>query len=344
MGRFKFVFVVFGMCAGSFAGTPSEPQDPPGKPTPVDAARATITATTIDVGRIRKGESADFEFLIRNTGKMPLEVNAAPKCGCTVAKFDRSIAPGMEGKICAALRTDMLSGRVTKVIDVTTNDPTQPKVALMLSATIVERISIERAQGKALALESAATTSDQFIVRVDPSEKMQVTGVKCDQTFARASFEALKEEPEQGKAYRVQVDVDSQAPLGRTKLTVTVATDSPTEATIPVEILCEKGLIASPSQVSFGVLTDAKRPATRRLTVSRAKGGVKILKVESDDPNIQPRVIESLVGSQILVIYRGGADEGLHKGTLRIETDDLQQPLLEVPTLYRIGSSDAKQP
>lgn len=304
-------------------------------------SRAAIAATSIDAGRISKGNAAEFEFLIRNSGQAPLEINAVPRCGCTVAKFDRSIAPGKEGKISASLRTDQLSGRVVKAIEMTTNDPTLPKVELMLSATIVERVWIDRPQGQVVALDSAATTTAQFVVRIDPSEKIQVTGVKCDQAFAHPTVKALKEEPDRGKAFLVDVVIDPQAPSGRTKLTVIVGTDSPMAAAVPVEIVCEKGLIASPSQIGFGVLTDARRPVARVLTLSRAKGDVQIRKIESSDPNLQARVIESLVGNRILVTYRGGAEAGLHKGTLRIETDDPEQPILEVPTVYRIETSQA---
>ncbi len=104
---------------------------------PVTVPRMSIVPETRDAGAVRKGDKVEAVFEVRNTGVAPLLISAArPSCGCTVATFDREIAPGKTGRIRASVETKNFSGPITKTITVVSNDPERPEVALTLRADV----------------------------------------------------------------------------------------------------------------------------------------------------------------------------------------------------------------
>jgi uncharacterized protein (DUF58 family) len=99
--------------------------------------RLSIPVETRDAGIVRKGEKIEAVFEVRNSGPAPLRISdARPSCGCTVATFDREIAPGKSGSVHATVETKNLSGAITKTITVVSNDPERPQVALTLKADV----------------------------------------------------------------------------------------------------------------------------------------------------------------------------------------------------------------
>lgn len=99
--------------------------------------RLSIAAVTRDVGIVKKGEKIDAVFEVRNEGPATLRISdARPSCGCTVATFDREVAPGKTGKVRATVDTKNLGGAITKTILLVSNDPERPQVALTLKADV----------------------------------------------------------------------------------------------------------------------------------------------------------------------------------------------------------------
>ena len=77
------------------ASTAAEPPRPGRAPPVID-----IVEKVKDFGVVAKGEKLQAVFEVRNTGQAPLEITQVrPTCGCTVADFDKTIAPGGTGKI-----------------------------------------------------------------------------------------------------------------------------------------------------------------------------------------------------------------------------------------------------
>lgn len=109
------------------------------KPQSEDKPECSIAATEHSFGAVKPGTPLTYSFVIKNTGKARLEIkNVAPSCGCTTSSYDKSIAPGDEGKITLAVeKTDAYKGEVTKTATVSTNDPAHASFQLTLKATFV---------------------------------------------------------------------------------------------------------------------------------------------------------------------------------------------------------------
>ena len=71
-----------------------------------DGPKMMIPEGIKDMGKVAQGEVLDVDFAIVNEGDETLEIKAVrPTCGCTVAEFDREIAPGKTGYIKSKLDT-----------------------------------------------------------------------------------------------------------------------------------------------------------------------------------------------------------------------------------------------
>lgn len=121
------IFMVVSLALAARAG---------GAPTAV-APAITVDAPVIDAGTVRKGAPIEARFLFRNAGGETLSISdARPACGCTVATFDREVAPGASGEVRATVQTKAFSGPITKHIAILSNDPVHPRIDLTVKAVV----------------------------------------------------------------------------------------------------------------------------------------------------------------------------------------------------------------
>jgi hypothetical protein len=88
-----------------------------------DAAVLTFEKSSHDFGTIKQGESIQYDYKFKNTGKTPLIIaNAVATCGCTVPEPPKDpILPGAEGVIKVVFDSAGKLGKQDKVITVTSN-------------------------------------------------------------------------------------------------------------------------------------------------------------------------------------------------------------------------------
>lgn len=84
--------------------------------------------TEFNFGTLKQGESVDYTFKFKNTGKTPLYIRKTKaSCGCTAVNETKdAIAPGESGTIKATFNSRGKRGKQNKVITVITNCP-QPE-------------------------------------------------------------------------------------------------------------------------------------------------------------------------------------------------------------------------
>lgn len=91
-------------------------------------------------GKVQEGEVVNYTFKISNKGKDNLEIkNVKTSCGCTAALIDdKIIEPGKEEDLKVELNTKNRSGKLTRTITVTSNDPAQPVKTLTIYADVTK--------------------------------------------------------------------------------------------------------------------------------------------------------------------------------------------------------------
>ncbi|HEY7159841.1 MAG TPA: DUF1573 domain-containing protein, partial [Acidobacteriota bacterium] len=93
----KWIFATIAVCF-VFAGLTAWSQE-------ASKPKMQIVEPSYDAGEMYKtNKKIQHDFIIKNIGAAELKIiNARPGCGCTVTQFDKTIAPGAEGKVTASV-------------------------------------------------------------------------------------------------------------------------------------------------------------------------------------------------------------------------------------------------
>ncbi len=233
-------------------------------PRPVPGQEPVIVFETKlhDFGTVLQGRNPVTTFRFRNTGQGPLHiVRIHSHCACAPAMPGARVIPaGGVGEIRVTFQTASLTGRVSKTVDVTTNDPATPKVTLVVAAEIVReyRFSPDAFAFGRLAPGSAATRTVE--VRHGQGAPFRIVEV-----WGAPATCAVRAEPVPGDAgrWRVIFDVPKQTSAmtaaGRVLLRTEPAT--PTPLWIAYSFSVQPSIELDPWRVNWGNQRPAARPS-----------------------------------------------------------------------------------
>jgi hypothetical protein len=122
------------------------------------APKIEFDKTVFQCGSVVEGktEKVAARFVVRNTGNESLALKARPGCGCTVVKYDSTVAPGASTTIESSVNIKGLrGGPMTKTITVTSNAANEPSVKLEIQATIEATIDVSEGFVNMSAAENA---------------------------------------------------------------------------------------------------------------------------------------------------------------------------------------------
>ena len=195
------------------------------------APQAVVEKPIVDVGKVKKGDPIRHTFVIRNAGDAPLEISEVkPSCGCTVADFDRQIAPGASGEVSVVVETDAFGGGIAKAVTVFTNDTENPKLSLVVKANVREPVVARPGYARFVTvLGQGADPSVQTVTAVDGSD-FEVLGVQSPYPFVKASHSR------DGERWKVELKLDSSAPAGTMADYVLVRTDHPEQQVVKIAV------------------------------------------------------------------------------------------------------------
>lgn len=308
----------------------------PASPTATTGPQPHIQAVapTYDFGTVLEGAPVKHEFTIKNVGQADLVIGQVQtSCGCTVAQSEKKrLAPGEETQLPVTFDTRHERGQARRRIDVYTNDPQTPDLALEIQG-VVRR-------------ESEATPDEVLFdsVRKGSEQTREVTisynggdskGFKLTKVANSNSNIAVTQEP----GLKLKVALLKTMPPGPFQDTIEIATTGrPIE--IPVYGRVVGNLVTEPAQVSFGILPHGQG-AMRivRLTNNGARP-VAIKEVSSTSPAVVAKAEPIAAGKQykITLELRKGTPDGQLHGQLVIQTDDPEQASLTVPFYGIVGS------
>jgi hypothetical protein len=293
-----------------------------------------------DVGTVPKGDKIVQDFLIRNDGDAVLEItNIQPACGCTVAEFDRTIAPGKTGKVHAVVDTATFNGPIAKGLAVFTNDPDTPTIELTVRAKVEPYISVKPGYARYITVQGEPVEGDiaQTLWAPDGAP-MDITAVESPWPYLKATYrEARPEErlPDvKGKQWRVELKLGNDAKVGPLADYVTVRTNHPKQKVvqIPITGFVRPVVAVTPPVADFGTF-EVKEPAKKVLNIRNfATEPIKVTSVEGNLKGIQAKLepLEDGREYQVQLTLGPGLAKGSFDGKLMIHTDSPKAPLLEV--------------
>lgn len=286
-----------------------------------------------DFGHVLEGTQVKHEFTIKNTGRADLIIGQVQSsCGCTVAQTEKKrLAPGEETQLPVTFDTSHERGRASRRIDVYTNDPQTPDLALNVQGIIY--VESEASPAEMVfdnVKRGTAETRDVAISYHGKSKDFHVTKVSNSNSNI-----VVTQEP----GLKLKVALLKTMPVGPFQDTIEIATTGrPLE--IPVYGRIVGNLVANPAQVSFGILAHGAG-ATRivRLTNSGSRP-VTIKSVSSNNPAVVVKSDPVSAGKvyKITLELRKGTEDGQLRGQVVIQTDDPEQGSLTVPFYGIVGS------
>lgn len=114
----------------------------------VSASTSTTGVPTIyfgetqhDFGKVNEGDKVDYTFSFANKGSSVLTIkDIKTSCGCTAALLSQdNLNPGQEGTLKVELDTKNRSGKMSRTITISSNDPKDPAKILTIYAEIVKK-------------------------------------------------------------------------------------------------------------------------------------------------------------------------------------------------------------
>jgi hypothetical protein len=111
------------------------------------AAKITIDKKENNFGKIEKGQMVSYRFTVKNTGKDSLKITSGQSaCGCInyklFVKENSSTTYVLPGKTATLeiTYTPQGTGKNRDLVTLFTNDPQNPRIALVLTADVVESL------------------------------------------------------------------------------------------------------------------------------------------------------------------------------------------------------------
>ncbi|MEM7354901.1 MAG: DUF1573 domain-containing protein [Acidobacteriota bacterium] len=298
-----------------------------------------------DFDVVAKGEVIEHVFEIKNEGTSNLELtDVRPACGCTVADYDKSIAPGATGSIHTTVKTDHFAGPISKSIAVFTNDPANPKIQLVVKAKIKPYISMVPGFARYNYVQGEDSTPIYQNLWADDGTDVNIVSAKAPYPHLKVSYrEATEEElnPKgkgKGKQWRFAFHLQTDSPVGALRDYVTIEVDHPKQRflKIPISGFVRPRQHVTPPNVDFGNLESEGLPLRRTLHFTNfITDSIELTKVETDISGLQAEVTagDRDPGYRFKLVLTLGPEmpKGRFVSTVKIHTTDEQNPIIELP-------------
>lgn len=195
---------------------------------PLSAApKIQVEKEILDFGKITGGLPINTVFSYKNVGDSELEIlNVRSGCGCTKAEAKSTrLAPGESSTLEAVFNSTGFSGRISKSISLTTNDPERQLVILSIQGQVVPVAEI-----KPSILNFGSVKVGQTIMQkltLVPTDPKTFAVVKVESQGKRVSVPEFKKvETPQGVVWELSVRVTGGEAPGRVLERVSILTNA----------------------------------------------------------------------------------------------------------------------
>lgn len=292
---------------------------------------------------VAKGEVITHDFEIRNDGDAPLQIeNVRPACGCTVASFDKVIAPGKIGKIHASVDTTDFFGPISKSIAVYTSDQENPKIQLVVRAKVMAYINADPGYARFLYVQREPTQPVTQRVWSEDGHPLKVLDVKTTSKKVSVAFHQATEEERvaqvKGPQWLIEIEVLPNAEVGPLREEIEVITDHPKQR---VSMIAVSGFVRprqfiTPPEVDFGSLQGDALPLRRSLAFTNfITDRIRVMKIDTGVAGLKAEVTDSedRPGHRFRLMLELSPDlpKGEFDTVIKIHTTDDKNPIIEVP-------------
>ena len=299
----------------------------------IDGPRIEFEKTTFDFGTLPQFSRDEHVFKFRNAGNKTLKIGRVhASCGCTAALLsDKEIEPGKTGEVQVTFKSQDFSGKVSKHVDVYSNDPVNKMVRLKFTANVLADVACSPKRlnfGRIASNEPRTLTVKVF----SPSSKQfTIESAKPSADFIKTEIiPAKKGELNQ---HTIKISLDGVPPSGRFRESVVIKTSLGEKSKLPITVEGYRPVRTEilPPKLFFGVVGAGEQPERSIVVRANAWKGLKIEKVET--PNgVSATTSEVKEGEQWTVSVRldGPFETRLLKARIKIFLNDPQMKTVEV--------------
>ena len=308
--------------------------------------KAVVPTTTHAFGAVAHGVVLSHTFVVRNEGSAPLTIASVDLLAEGMkTSFKRVLSPGETGRITIEWNTSAASGASEVKAIVQLSDHATPKVELTLTATVNRRVEILPMPAVYFSVYKGDTMTRSVTIVNHEARPLQVTGIEPQGNHFEASIKPLKP----GQTYQLDVTVPRSAQVGRFMESVLVKTDHPDFPVLQVgvNVFVKQDLYVSPETLAMGNIVLAELTAnpalvellTYKLVVRKRAGQFALASVSTTVPALSVSVADKERAQAFEVVVSVVKDRltvGPMTGVIRIQTDDKDFPLLEVPVTANV--------
>ncbi|HEU4364928.1 MAG TPA: DUF1573 domain-containing protein [Candidatus Krumholzibacteria bacterium] len=331
--------LIVGMSAGTTTGSPQ---------TAAGGNKPSIEIPRMrqDFGEVFERAKYEYSFVVRNRGKADLVIeDVKPGCGCTVAKFDKVIAPGAEGKIELVLNGDQVSGEFAKTAVVRTNDPEHPELTLTIAGKEIPFLNI--APAGTIYLHGRYDEAVEKTVTISSNEKefaLAVTGVTSN-IDDKITYK-VEPAPKKGEfVLRVAKKTDIPPSSAYGNITIKTNSEKSPETVVQVHVMVKGSISVTPQtlnygSVKFGAKGGSGEPVTKTVMILKTDGQFEVKGAVIDNKNFSAKIEPVEPGKQYKVEVTfvppsKTSPTQREVGELLINTSDPREPSVKVHLVAR---------
>ena len=315
---------------------------------PAAAQVISVDPHSFDFGDMKQQQTKIGIVTVTNEGAAILRIeDVKADCGCTVPTLtNNTLGPGESTQIEITFNSKKFNGTVIKAVNITSNDPINPVVDIMIKANVHtsliidpvnQRVGFSRSvQGQVFKKSVTFTAVDQ--------PKLEIQAKKTRKGLFQV--ETINGHEGNPQVSLLQITVPADMVPGRHRDNVRVKTNIEDMPTVDIEMQAwvTQNLTASPEQVSFRY----KKTFMQTIRVSPFEKGTeyKVTGAEIDLPEISVEVMETIPNLETKIILTGKPisntdprvqeTKGHIKGTLIIHTDLPDTPVIKIPVTYMV--------
>ena len=308
-------------------------------PATAAAPRAVPVEPIFDAGVVTRGDKIEHTFAIKNEGDAPLTLrDVEPSCGCTVARYDSTIAPGERGRVHAVIDTKTFRGPIAKSITVFTNDKSNVQLRLVVKADVRPVVEAKPVYARFITVVGEGREASEHLLWSTQGPPLEVKKVVSPFAFleARVAEAGADERSSDGgdRQWKLTLELADGAPVGPLADFVEVHTNHPDMEVfkLPVSGYVRPVLAVTPQRADFG-RREVDEPYKTALEIRNlGSADVELTAVAIDVPGVESEIEEVEEGKRFMVrlTLTPGMAKGPFAGKVEIETTSALQPRVEI--------------
>ena len=299
------------------------------------APKIRFNEAKFEFGRLRAGEIVKHEYTFTNTGDAELIISdVVPACGCTsLTEWTKNVPPGGKGMIPLQFNSTGMLGPVSRSVAVSSNDPDQPTVVLILEGVVWQQVEI---RPNVALIQMPPDGSESFSTTLKITNQMDAPMKLEAPVSSVPQFRGRIEEIEAGKEFHLIVDTVPPLPAGNINGTITIGTSSKEVPglSIPVMAIAQPMLLVSPAQMFLpAVPPDLPEPYIISVR-NQSPNPMTVTNAACDAPDTTVVIREKVPGKEFELVVSFPKDMKAIPGktfTISADTSSPDFPKISIP-------------